>query len=77
MKNANPKDNPITTAIGIVFLLISAIMGTALFFDYAEYELYKAVVAIIFFIAGVLFVLSPDSLVRGANKVVDKGTDKL
>lgn len=77
MKNANPKDNPITTTIGIAILFVSVIMGTALFFDMAEYELYKAIVAGIFFVAGVLFILSPDSLVKGANKVVDKGTDKL
>lgn len=77
MKNVNPKENPITTIIGAVLLIVSVIMGWALFFEQAEYAMYKAVIAVILFVAGILFILSPDSLVTGANKVINKGTDKL
>jgi len=77
MKNANLKKDPITTAIGVIMIVLSIAMAGALFIDYVEYELTKAIIDGALLVLGVLFLLSPDSLVRGANKVVDKGTDKL
>lgn len=77
MKNANPKTNPITTIPGLLLVLISSIMFIALFFDLAVYEPVKMYVACGLMGFGILLVISPDSLVTGINKVINKGTDKL
>ena len=77
MKNANLKKDPITTIFGVIMISISIAMGVGLFLDYTEYTTVKAVVAVLVLVVGILFLRSPDSLVVGANKVINKGTDKL
>ncbi len=77
MKNANLKKDPITTIFGVIMISISIAMGVGLFLDYTEYTHIKAIVAVLVLVVGILFLRSPDSLVAGANKVINKGTDKL
>jgi len=77
MKNANLKKDPITTIFGVIMISVSIAMGIGLFLDYTEYTHVKSAVAILVMVVGILFLRSPDSLVVGAKKVINKGTDKL
>lgn len=77
MKNANLKKDPITTIFGVIMISISIAMGVGLFLDYTEYTHVKSIVTVSVLVVGILFLRSPDSLVVGAKKVIDKGTDKL
>lgn len=76
MKNLNPFTNPITTISGVLFILLGLFMY-ALPMVMVVHKDFTAVWwgPLIPIGVGALFVLSPESLVRGADKTIDKFTD--
>lgn len=77
MENLNPKSNPITTITGGLFIVVSLLMYSLPMFmtvhkDFTD----KWYIPLIPVGIGVLLLFSPDSIVRGADKTIDKFTDK-
>ncbi len=76
MENANPKKNPITTVTGALFIVISLLMYAlpmvmTVHKDFTD----RWYIPLIPVAIGVLLIFSPDSIVTGANKTIDKFTD--
>jgi hypothetical protein len=77
MENINPSKNPITTIGGSIAILLALLMYALPMFmevkkDFTEHWY----IPLGMLCVGVLLVLSPDSIVRGANKAIDKGIDE-
>jgi hypothetical protein len=77
MENANPTKNPVTTIIGIVLIAFALfVWGATMFFDVKEEFTKLWWVPILILISGFLFVLSPDTLVYGVKKGIDKASNE-
>lgn len=73
MENLNPTKNPITTIPGLLFIILGFLMyALPMFFDLKKdfSEMWYAPLLVIG--VGTLLIFSPDSIVRGANKAIDK-----
>jgi multidrug efflux pump subunit AcrB len=77
MKNVNLKKDPITTILGMLLVLAAVLVVLAPAFvdvkkDFTAMWWIPAIIGGV----GVLLMLSPDTIVRGANKGIDKYTEK-
>lgn len=75
MKNLNPKQNPITTVFGILFLLVGLLIYSLPLFievkkDFTE-SWYTPLIPIGL---GVILLFSPDSLVNGIKRIIETKT---
>lgn len=77
MDNLNPKKNPITTIPGMLFIFLGLLMYALPMFmevkkDFTEqWYIPPLVIAV-----GTVLIFSPDTIVRGADKTIDRFTDK-
>ncbi len=76
MENLNPKKNPITTIPGLCFIMLGLLMYALPIFvevkkDFTEIWWIPLLVITI----GTVLIFSPDTIVRGANKAIDKTDD--
>ena len=77
MGNLNPKQNPITTIFGVLFMLVSLLIYTLPLFMEVKKDFTEVwYVPLIPFGIGILLLLSPDSLVLGAKKIINRKTEK-
>jgi hypothetical protein len=75
MKNFDLKENKITTIAGVIFLLISILMYVMpMFFEVKKDFTEKWYVPLIPMAIGVLLMRSPDTIVKGTGKAINKLT---
>jgi len=77
MGNLNPKQNPITTIFGALFILVCLLIYSLPLFIEVKKDFTEVwYVPLIPLGIGVLLLLSPDSLVMGAKKIINRKTEK-
>jgi protein-S-isoprenylcysteine O-methyltransferase Ste14 len=77
MKNANFKKDPITTVLGLILVLAAvAVVLAPAFVDVKKDFTTMWYIPAIIGGTGVLLILSPDTIIRGANKSIDRYSDK-
>lgn len=74
-ENSNPKKNPITSIPGMMFIFLGLLMYALPMFIEVKKDFTEVwYVPLLVITVGVVLIYSPDTLVRGANKVIDKQT---
>lgn len=77
MGNLNPKQNPITTVFGILFILAGLLMYTLPIFIEVKKDFTEIwYVPLIPISIGFISLLSPDSIVKAIISFITKKTDK-
>ncbi len=75
MKNINPKINPVTTVLGFLFIVLGLLMYALPMFIEVKKDFTEVwYVPLLVITIGTVLIFSPDTLVRGANKAINKGT---
>jgi hypothetical protein len=73
--NFDPTKNPITTGMGLITFVLALAMGAYMFFNPKPEVIKLWYIPTIVGSIGILLVLSPDTLVYGAKKGIDKVTE--
>jgi uncharacterized membrane protein len=76
MENLNPKTNPITTFLGSLFIALGLLMYALPMFIEVKKDFTEVwYVPLLVITIGACLIFSPDTLVVGAKKAINKGTN--